>query len=128
MVVKEIRGNRVHLVKIEDESSCHSCPLSKICNIEEPVLKVEKPNFDLREGDEVVVEIPEGISTKLSFFTYTLPLILFMTVIVLAKSSGSTDLTAFLLGLGSMGVYYLALKFLDTRIAFRYSPRIISKK
>ena len=127
MVVKRVEEGKVHLEKVDEDFSCTSCPLKAVCNRKDASVKVRKPDFEVQPGDEVLVEIPEGLSTKLSFFTYTLPLIVFVSVIVTFKSLGFSDLFSFLMGLLSMGGYYTALKFLDARMASKFSPRVVKR-
>ncbi len=126
MVVLEVKENEV-VLKNTDEGSCHSCPLHSICKVdpERYTLKVEKGDWDISEGDIVVIKTPRAISSRVSFLLYTIPLLIFISILSILKSLGFSDISSFLFSIGGVGIYYAILKFLDSKLKKRFSPKIV---
>ncbi|KAF2958793.1 Fis family transcriptional regulator [Thermotoga sp. Ku-13t] len=125
MVVKEILPDRIVLER-DRTSMCGKCPAHMICtgDAQKVQLVVEKSHLDLEPGDVVLVETPAVSATRIAFVVYTIPTLLFIAmVIATVKLAG--ELPAFLLGLISVAVYFLALNIYDRRFRKKFKPRIL---
>ncbi len=126
MRVVRVEGEYAYLSKIDEDFSCHSCALKNVCNRTDATVKALKGNLDLIVGDEVIVELPSNVSTKASILFYTIPLLIFLAVLIVAKTLKLSDIGSFIAGISAMGIYYALLKFKDRKLSERLTPRIIS--
>ncbi len=125
MVVKEILNDKIVLEK-DRTSMCGKCPANMFCTGENQRmhLTVDKVDLNLNEGDIVLVETPAVSATKTAFIVYTIPTILFI-VMVAVTTGRFGELSAFLLGLLSVAVYFGALKIYDKRFKKKFKPIVL---
>ena len=127
----------MRVVKIEDGEAvleplelegCANCAFSGVCNVDpdKQKLRVGVEGKDIRIGDVVEVKTPKAVATKLSFVVYTVPLIIFISLLVIFKALKYSDEMSFVLSIIPVGIYYIFLRKLDRKIASKYRPKIIA--
>ncbi len=127
----------MRVVKVENGSAvleplrldgCVACPFKESCNVDPDryTLKVDLEGKKVTPGDVVEVKTPKAVATRLSFVVYTIPLLIFISLLVLFKSQGLSDEMSFVLSIVPVAAYYVFLRKLDERIARRYKPKIVS--
>ena len=127
MRVVRIKDDEAVLEPLELEG-CANCAFSSVCNVDPDKQKVvaKIDGKDVRLGDIVEVKTPKAVATKLSFVVYTVPLLIFVTLLVVFKAMGYSDELSFVLSIIPVGIYYAFLRKLDRKIAAKYKPKIIS--
>ena len=128
----------MRVVKVESDKAileplelgkCETCPFNSACGVDpEKNRIVVKTSIRLVPGDVVEVKTPKAVATRLSFFVYTLPLLIFITLLVILKSFGFSDEFSFVLSIIPVALYYVFLKGLDKKLAEKYSPKIVKVK
>lgn len=74
--VKEIKGDMV-TVAIQMQEGCGVCGLNGTCKIRKSnVLVYNKKHIDVKEGEEVVIEVPATEQVKSAFWVLGLPLVM----------------------------------------------------
>lgn len=112
---------------------CESCSMYGGCSMlggsNELKLKAKKiDRFEVNKGDKVVVELPNVPVVKLSFLAYGLPLIVFLTIVILFYSMNFSDILSFIFGVLGMVVTYLTVNIYDKKkLKDRYLPEIVQK-
>jgi len=126
MMVVRVENDFV-VLKSEDEESCHACPLHSICKVdpERYTLKVPKEKWDVEEGDTVVIKTPRAPASRIALVLYTIPLLIFVSILVVSKSFGLSDLFSFLFSLLGLAVYYTITRAVDTKLKKKFSPKIV---
>ena len=131
MNVKEVKDGYVYMLT-QRKVTCESCAMSGACSIMgSPDTKVKAKNIDkldLKEGDYVVVELPNVSVTKLSFLVYGIPLIVFIVFTVLFYYLNFGDYVSFLLGLAATALSFVFMGYLDRhKFQDKYLPVILEK-
>jgi sigma-E factor negative regulatory protein RseC len=132
MDVIDIDDEYIYLKTLRTEA-CNSCSVRSGCYIlggsNELKLKAKRiENIDFQIGDKVIVELPNVPVVKLSFLAYGLPLITFLTIVIILYLLNFSDLMSFLIGLAGTCITYLFVKFYDNKkIQNKYLPTIIEK-
>lgn len=125
MVVVQIKDSTVVLAK-ERTSMCGKCPASMFCTGEKQMinLEVDKAQFDLKVGDQVLVKTPAASSMKIAFIVYTVPTIIFVTSLIIATIFLS-EIISFAISISAVASYYLLIKLYDKRFRKKFHPEII---
>ncbi len=112
---------------ISSEASCESCPMALICKRDESegTIKASLNGVKVKPGDIVLVKTPKASITKLSFFIYTLPLVIFIISLLIFKKLSFSDELSFLYSLIFLAIYYLILRFLDKKLAKKFAPKVV---
>jgi positive regulator of sigma E activity len=126
MRVSKVNGNKVFLEPLSLEG-CSSCPFSATCQVDPSRNKVivESGGMRLAIGDIVEVRTPKAVATRLSFFVYTIPLLIFISLLVVFKSMGFSDEISFVFSIIPVAFYYVFLRNLDKKLANKYRPKIV---
>ena len=97
-------------VKILSRSACAQCHARGMCTsleMEEKIIDAVPVSRDpLQIGDTVVVMMEEKLGWKAIFYGFFLPFIVLAVVFFASYALGSKEITAALLGLGSLVPYY----------------------
>ncbi|HEY8541455.1 MAG TPA: SoxR reducing system RseC family protein [Pseudothermotoga sp.] len=125
MVVIQIKDSTVILAK-ERTSMCGKCPANMFCTGEKQTvsLEVDKAQFDLKVGDQVLVKTPATSGTKIAFVVYTIPTILFV-VSLLITTSFLSETISFVISVSAVACYYLLLRLYDKKFRKKFRPQII---
>ena len=124
-VVRKITGNRAE-VSIIAKAGCISCSLKNVCSVsdvQEKIIEVELyPNYQVKEGDEVVIEMKQSYGNWAVVLGYLFPfLVLFLGLILflqLGLDQGLSGVLAIALLIPYYGGLYLLKGFF--RKHFRY--------
>lgn len=127
MKVVRVENDEAILEPLELEG-CASCIFNSVCNVDpdKQKIRVSIEGKDIRIGDVVEVKTPRAVATRLSFVVYTIPLLIFISLLVIFKALGYSDELSFVLSIIPVGIYYIFLRKLDKKIASRYKPRIVA--
>jgi len=108
---------------------CHACDMKDTGN----VLKIVNDR-QAKQGDRVVLSIPEWNMVKIAILVYIVPLIIFVSAYLLGDGlarnfSDNTDqfiLWGIAIAAGALGIYYLLMKLYDRRYRnnLKNKPRI----
>lgn len=138
IILKEI----MDVIDIDDEyiylktlrtDACNSCSIRSGCNLlggskelKLKAKKIEKTEFNI--GDKVIVKLPNVPVVKLAFLAYGLPLIVFLTTVIILYSLNFSDLISFIIGLVCTSLTYIFVRIYDKRnVQNKYLPTIIGK-
>ena len=127
MRVVKVENGEAILEPLELEG-CASCAFNSVCNVDpdKQKVRVSVDGKDVRMGDVVEVKTPKAVATKLSFVVYTVPLLIFISLLVVFKAFGYSDEMSFILSIIPVGIYYVFLRKLDRKIASKYKPKIVA--
>jgi len=126
MVVIDVKEKSVVVGKKRD-TLCGHCSLKNVCTMTNGDIKIEisYENGDLKKGDVVLVESPGTGPLEISVKVYLIPLILFVSGIILGNSVLKLkDIYSFLLGISSVMIYYTFLRFFDERKVFKIVGKV----
>jgi sigma-E factor negative regulatory protein RseC len=76
------------IVKVERQSACQGCEASHVCHsFAQPTMNFsfDKPDFDVREGDKVMIAMENPSFLKACAITYLIPLVFVISGIAIAK-------------------------------------------
>lgn len=129
-VLKIIHENetRIAIVERERTTACGHCPSASICGVPRKLeMRVEVPDqMVLNPQDEVVLDMPEVPVTKLAFFSYGIPTMVFVLALFLfSEVFQMADVHALLLALIPLGSSFLLLRWVDRQIKGKYRPKIV---
>ena len=127
----------MRVVKVEKEEAileplklegCATCAFNNICNVDpdKQRVRVSLVGENISVGDIVEVKTPKAVATRISFVVYTVPLLIFISLLVVFKSVGYSDGISFVLSIIPVGIYYVFLRKLDQKIASKYRPKIVA--
>ncbi|MCD6450422.1 MAG: SoxR reducing system RseC family protein [Thermotogaceae bacterium] len=127
MMVVTVNNDIAILKKIDNEGSCENCAMALLCkrNEEEATIKASTNQIEVKPGDIVLVKTPRASITKVSFFIYTLPLLIFIASILIFKKCSFSDEASFLYSLIFLGIYYFILKLLDKKLTKKFAPKVV---
>ena len=121
--VVEVRENLI-LVDIVSESACASCHAAGLCGISESKKKtVEVPVRDTSAfivGQEVEVCLAKKAGLKAVAFSYALPALILMILILSLSKIGFGELATGALTLAGVALYYFILYLFRDRLAEGY--------
>ena len=126
--VVKITGDK-YVVKITSRAACGGCPAKSLCTAGDMTEKyIETISGQTLEiGDEVTVIMAEKLGLKAIFYSFFLPFLVMVLVLVVLLTTGSSETIAALTAIGSLFPYYLILYRLRKNIGkdfiFRAEPR-----
>ncbi len=104
-------------VFIENTQGCESCEFAKFCHIDKKAREIICRNEKgAKVGDIVQLDTSNKNVFKASVLNFLLPLFFLTGGIAIGKRIWKTDLAGFLLGMGSMVLYFSLFFFLDKKI------------
>ena len=114
----------VTTVEIVSESACASCHAKGLCSLGDSTVKqVELPTRgwdNYRPGQEVDVVLRASMGHKAVWLAYLLPLLVMVAALLGTLSAGGTELTAGLIAIGAVALYYLVIWLLRGRLRNEY--------
>ena len=133
--VVEVRNDEIELMKIGGDDlgdGCSGCALSRVCRASDGNrilrLKDERLNVELRKDDIVEIEVPKWMMTKLTFFVYIVPLLIFILSALFSYMSFKDEKISFYISVSSLMISALILKILDKPILKRFMVKFKVEK
>lgn len=115
---------QVTTVLILQHAACGSCHAAGICGMAELSEKTvdvpTDPYIDYGVGDEVEVVLKASMGMKAVWLAYCIPLVVMLSVILGLIAAGMSEVSAGLIGLGAVAVYYLLLWLLRDKLKNEY--------
>lgn len=112
-------------VKFEKNKACLGCNVSQICNRGDGILIIPNITGDLKSGDRVEISIDEKKVVLANLLLFFLPLIIFITTLILTK--GSQEFFSFLYGLLAIFIYYVIVKIILKKYGQKFNVKILRK-
>jgi positive regulator of sigma E activity len=117
--VENVEGNKA-MVRIISVSACSACKSKGACSISEMKEKLVevhlKADQEIKKGDNVNVVIAQSQGDKAVVFAYAIPIVIFIGLLLLVTTLKGSELLAGLVALGGIGVYFLILHILKSKI------------
>ena len=133
--VVEVRNDEIELMKIggdDLDDGCSRCALSRVCRASDGGrilrLKDERLNVELRKDDIVEIEVPKWMMTKLTFFVYIVPLLIFILSALFSYTFFKDEKISFYISVSSLMISALILKILDKPILKRFMVKFKVEK
>lgn len=120
-VVVRVDGKLMaELTRSEACARCGACQHGRQESLRYPL-----PDGDYREGDEVVIRLPDANAFGASALAYGIPIACLLLGLALGMVLGLPDLAQAALGLSALAVSFFALKALEPRLkrSGRYEPK-----
>jgi len=124
--VLSVPGNGTAEVEILVSGACSGCHAKSVCSAGTSEAKVitVKSNPSVRPGDSVTVEMKLSQGFRALAIGYIIPFLVLMTAFGLASSAGAGELISALLSFLAIGVYYLIIYLLRSRIGEKFEFKI----
>lgn len=112
-----------------DKTACEGCHASMFCTNKNNSFEALNPKkIDVKEGDQVELELPGKKTINTIFLSLGLPLLLFLPGYFLGRMFTQNELLLLLWGIG-----FMSLGFIFSGIYFKkrkkeYSPTIVAKR
>ena len=121
-----VPGNGTAEVEILVSGACSGCHAKSVCSAGTSEAKVitVKSNPSVRPGDSVTVEMKLSQGFRALAIGYIIPFLVLMTAFGLASSAGAGELISALLSFLAIGVYYLIIYLLRSRIGEKFEFKI----
>ncbi|MCC8019972.1 MAG: SoxR reducing system RseC family protein [Rikenellaceae bacterium] len=125
-LIFDIVGNRVD-VAVTPESACAACKAAAMCMVsdkEEKVVSVLTEHPEIYEiGEQVEVAVGRGMGVKAVLLAYVVPFVVLLTALLSFLGAGAGEVSAGLLSLGAVVLYYACLYFfrkhIESEIVFK---------
>jgi len=108
-----IRVSKDLEIELIEKEKCDKCGYNDYCKIKlERKIIVPNNYYNLKIGDEVLIEVKGNSILYMSFYLYGIPLILFLMGIFLGLNlfKSSTELFSTTIGLFLVSIYYFFVK------------------
>lgn len=110
-------------VEIIAEEACGSCNAKSLCslgNAKTKLIEVPTRINNLGVGDEVIVELKASMGHRAVWLAYIIPLLILIFAIMITSLCGLNELMSGLIGLGSIGVYYIIIYLFRSKLRKEY--------
>jgi positive regulator of sigma E activity len=110
-IIQNINDNQLEIMIIS-ESACSSCKSKKVCSIseiKEKLVYVDKFEGLYQIGDKVTVFLEEKMGAYAVVFTYVLPFIIMITILLLGYNNNVSEPVMGLSVLLSLAIYFYIL-------------------
>lgn len=117
-IVRDIKAQTIEVV-IHSHSACSGCHAKGACgmsDVKQKIIIAERPAFDLKAGDSVVVYAAMGNAVYSVIIAYIVPSILIISAIFFLVRAGVSELTAAITSLILLGGYFWALYLFRNKI------------
>lgn len=117
-IVRDVKAQTIEVV-IYSHSACSGCHAKGACgmsDIKQKVIIAERPAFEIKTGDRVVVYAAMGNAVYSVVMAYILPSILIVSAIFFLVRAGVGELTAAVASLVLLGGYFWALYLFRNKI------------
>lgn len=115
-----IEGDRIE-VKMTVESACTACRVKSVCGMDESedrIVSVKDAALSgmLSIGEKVMVSISEGVGMKAVMYSYILPFLVLVSVLVIASVVQESEGVAAIMALAACAIYYIVLYVFRNKI------------
>jgi len=129
-IVQNADGKSV-VVTISSETACSGCHAGNSCNIsgqKDKAIEITG-NFNVKQGDSVIVQMKQIMGFTALLYGYLLPLVSVVTLLIVLISVKMSELASGLISIGILFPYYLILYLFRKRIndKFRFTLKTTSK-
>ncbi len=110
-------------VCISSAAACVGCMVEGSCSLsdkEEKIIKVTG-RYNVKPGDRVTILMDQSMGYSALFLGYLLPLVIVIVSLIIAVSSGISELRAGLISIGTLCPYYLILFIFRKRINKKFT-------
>lgn len=118
-------GDGIVSVEIVSESACAACHAAGLCMMSESSKKIIEVPLGAGEsyitGQEVEVCLAQKSGLKAVFFSYVIPVLFLLFLILSLSYIGLGELAVGLLSVGGTALYYLVLYLLRDKLAEGYA-------
>jgi sigma-E factor negative regulatory protein RseC len=118
-LVEKVEGDKA-TVRILSVSACSACKSKGACSISEMKEKLVEvhlsANQDIKEGDNVNVAIAQKQGDKAVILAYAIPIFIFIGILALLTQLKASELLAGIAALGGVGLYFIVLRLLKSKI------------
>jgi len=120
----------MYRVKIISRSACSQCHAKGICSASDMAEKFIDvvSNEELEVGDDVKVIMEEKLGWIALFYSFILPFIIMISVLILSHVLGCIENVCALLAIGSLAPYYIALFLFRNKISKDFVFRAEKRK
>jgi positive regulator of sigma E activity len=128
-VIKTNKNKATILIELPPD--CDSCEFSQFCRIDKNKREIVCiNNMGAKKGDIVTIGIKNRNFYIAIFFNFLLPLLVLISGVFIGKKIWQKDFAGFVLGMGSLIVYFAAFFFIDKQIykSGKLLPEILSIK
>lgn len=124
--VLRVPGNGTAEVEILVSGACSGCHAKTVCSAGTSEAKVitVKSDSSLRPGDSVTVEMKLSQGFRALLIGYIIPFLVLVTAFGLSAAAGAGELVSALLSFLAVGVYYLFIFLLRSRIGEKFEFKI----
>ncbi|MDR0983314.1 MAG: SoxR reducing system RseC family protein [Culturomica sp.] len=117
-VVRKINAKSVDVI-IYAQAACAGCHAKGACGMadsKEKLINVERPDFPINEGDQVIVY--EGLANAMFsvLMAYVLPVVAIVSVLFVLVNMGMSELLSALTAIFAVSVYFFILYLMRERI------------
>ncbi|MDI9551450.1 MAG: SoxR reducing system RseC family protein [Bacteroidales bacterium] len=121
--IVSVSGDRIS-VEIVSESACAACRVSGLCGVADSKKKIVEIRVvgktGWKVGQEVIVCLGQSMGLKAVFYSYVIPLLILLILILSLSTIGLSDWATGLIAVGGVACYYLAIYFFRDRFAGNY--------
>ena len=124
--VLRVPGNGTAEVEIIVSGACSGCHAKSVCSAgstEAKVITVKSDSF-VQPGDCVTVEMKLSQGFRALVIGYMIPFIVLVAIFTVASAAGAGELVSALLSFLAIGVYYLFIYLLRSRIGEKFEFKI----
>lgn len=117
-IVRDVKAQTIEVV-IYSHSACSACHAKGACgmsDIKQKVIIAERPAFEIKAGERVVVYAAMGNAVYSVVMAYIIPSILIVSAIFFLVRAGVSELTAAVASLVLLGGYFWALYLFRNKI------------
>lgn len=117
-IVRDVKAQTIEVV-IYSHSACSACHAKGACgmsDIKQKVIIAERPAFEIKAGERVVVYAAMGNAVYSVVMAYIIPSILIVSAIFFLVRGGVSELTAAVASLVLLGGYFWALYLFRNKI------------
>ena len=117
-IVRDVKAQTIEVV-IYSHSACSACHAKGACgmsDIKQKVIIAERPAFEIKAGERVVVYAAMGNAVYSVVMAYIIPSILIVSAIFFLVRAGASELTAAVASLVLLGGYFWALYLFRNKI------------
>lgn len=117
-IVRDVKAQTIEVV-IYSHSACSACHAKGACgmsDIKQKVIIAERPTFEIKAGERVVVYAAMGNAVYSVVMAYIIPSILIVSAIFFLVRAGVSELTAAVASLVLLGGYFWALYLFRNKI------------
>lgn len=117
-IVRDVKAQTIEVV-IYSHSACSACHAKGACgmsDIKQKVIIAERPSFEIKAGERVVVYAAMGNAVYSVVMAYIIPSILIVSAIFFLVRAGVSELTAAVASLVLLGGYFWALYLFRNKI------------